>query len=89
MRKIIIVLLGVLSIISGLIACSDDNDNIDTRFKAADLLYFPRNEYPVIIEKGLPVKFEWAYSKSNDYIFVTYEVLFDKIDGDFPIQYIK
>lgn len=83
MRKIIIVLLGVLSIISGLTACSDDNDNIDTKFKAADLLYFPRNEYPVIIEKGLPVKFEWAYSKSNDYIFVTYEVLFDKIDGDF------
>lgn len=83
MKKIMIMLLGVLSMITGFTACNDDNENTDTEFKSADLLYFPRNEYPVIIEKGLPVKFEWAYSKSNDHIFITYEVLFDKMDGDF------
>lgn len=83
MRKTMIMLLGVLWILSGLTACNDENDNSDTGFKAADILYFPRNEYPVIISKDLPVRFEWAYSKSNDYIFITYEVLFDKADGNF------
>lgn len=83
MKKMMILLLGALSLILGLTACNDENEKIDVKLEAANVLYFPRNEYPVIVAKKLPVKFEWAYSKSTDPIFITYEVLFDKADGDF------
>lgn len=79
--KKIIMLLAVGAMALGFSACSDDDKNTD--ITPANLLYLPRNNYPIDITTGQTVKFEWQASKAGGNAYVIYELLFDKEDGDF------
>ena len=80
MRKILRLLtVGVFACCS--LACSDDP--IDSAVQPANRLYLPRDNYSVDLAKGLPVKFEWAASKSADNGYIVYELLFDTEEGNF------
>lgn len=80
MKKIFRLLtLGALSLCS--FACG--SDDTDASIQLADKFYLPRDGYAAEVAKGLPLKFEWAYSKSADKGYITYEILFDRLEGDF------
>ena len=49
----------------------------------ADQLYLPRNNATIMLETGNTTHFEWAVSKASKNGYITYELLFDKVDGDF------
>ncbi len=45
--------------------------------------YLPRNNATIMLETGNTTHFEWAVSKASKNGYITYELLFDKVDGDF------
>ena len=67
----------------GLAACSDDDTTPSGNITPADQLYLPRNNATIMLETGNTTHFEWAVSKASKNGYITYELLFDKVDGDF------
>lgn len=67
----------------GFAACSDDDTTPSGNITPANQLYLPRNNASVMLETGNTTHFEWAVSKASKNGYVTYELLFDKADGDF------
>lgn len=53
------------------------------QYHPADQLYLPRNNATIMLETGNTTHFEWAVSKASKNGYITYELLFDKVDGDF------
>lgn len=82
MKKIIMMLVaGAMA--CGLAACSDDDTTPSGNITPADQLYLPRNNATIMLETGNTTHFEWAVSKASKNGYITYELLFDKVDGDF------
>lgn len=82
MKKIIMMLVaGAMA--CGFAACSDDDTTPSGNITTADQLYLPRNNESIELSKGNTTHFEWAVSKASGNGYVTYELLFDKEDGDF------
>lgn len=67
----------------GLAACSDDDTTPSGNITPADQLYLPRNNATIMLETGNTTHFEWAVSKASKNGYITYELLFDNVDGDF------
>lgn len=81
--KKIIMLLAAGAMAFGFAACSDDDTVPTGNITTADQLYLPRNNAAISLETGNTTHFEWAVSKAGGNGYVTYELLFDKEDGNF------
>ena len=64
-------------------ACSDDDTTLRAISPPRISFTCPRNNATIMLETGNTTHFEWAVSKASKNGYITYELLFDKVDGDF------
>lgn len=77
-----ITILSVLAV-PFMAGCSDDGNEINYNIKPGNELYLPLDGAEVNLLRGADVQFQWAPSIAFDNGFVSYEVVFDKVGGDF------
>lgn len=75
--------LAVAALSCGFVACKDDGQEMNYNIKPGNELYSPLTGLAVDLSKGGSTTFEWAPSIPEDGGYVSYEVLFDKENGDF------
>ena len=73
----------LLSLSALLAACAPEGREIDYAIQPGNELFLPEEGGFSDLSKGKAVQFEWAPSVARDNGYVSYEVLFDKIGGDF------
>lgn len=79
--KIFKAALVVLAVITG---CKKDDTLKNTQVSAVNTLFAPANDAMVkLVPKGGSTSFEWEQARAEDGGVVMYEVVFDKVDGDF------
>lgn len=61
-------------------ACDSDDAERQDALSTPGKLYLPRDQYAIDLATGQSVTFEWENSKTDK---VSYQVLFDREDGDF------
>lgn len=86
MKKIIDKVILVLSVTVALVACKSDDMNFkDSKTTPVNNLYEPVQNKTIYLENSSNVVqyFEWEFAKSEDGVSPSYEVVFDKPDGDF------
>lgn len=79
-RNITILAILACPFVSG---CADDGNEINYKIQTGDKLYLPQDGKSVDLSQGGEVRFEWSPSVAYDNGFVSYELLFDREDGDF------
>lgn len=67
----------------GFTACEEDGQDLNFNIQPGNELYAPAEQRSVNLDQVLDTSFEWAPSVAEDGGYITYEVLFDKADGDF------
>ena len=80
LRNITILALAATPFASG---CADDGNEINYNIQTGNTLYLPQNGEEVDLSLGSDVRFEWSPSIAEDNGFVSYELLFDRENGDF------
>ena len=63
--------------------CSDEGNEINYNIQTGNKLYLPAEGKSVDLSQGSDVRFEWSPSIAEDNGFVSYELLFDRENGDF------
>lgn len=64
-------------------ACEDNETKMNYNIFPGNDLYLPEQGAAIDLADGQPTLFEWASSVAEDKGFVTYDLLFDKVGGDF------
>lgn len=77
------IFLAVAALSCGFVACDEDGQDMNYNIKPGNVLYSPSTGIAVDLSKGESTTFEWAPSVPQDGGYVSYEVLFDKENGDF------
>lgn len=80
LRNMTILALAAAPFVTG---CSDDGNQINYRIQTGDRLYLPKSNTAYDLSLGMDIRFEWSPSVAEDNGFVSYELLFDRADGDF------
>ncbi|WP_423129185.1 SusE domain-containing protein [Gaoshiqia sp. Z1-71] len=85
MKKILIRLTVIASLLFAIAACEDDGGNLDTRLTAVGALIEPMDGKEVTLETsvGASTYFEWEYCKVEESGTALYQIAFDQADGDF------
>ncbi len=85
MKAISITYAMLFSFILAFTACSSDGEVRDLSVTAVKTLYEPDNGKAVVLQPSASASlyFEWEPSLAEDGGVVLYEVVFDKVDGDF------
>lgn len=85
MKKIvrIIIALSVTAAATFLASCKKNVDNINYNVLPGNGLYLPANEAERDLSDLQSTMFYWTPSIAEDNGFVSYDVLFDKVDGNF------
>lgn len=85
MKRILIRLTVVASLVFALAACEDDGGDLDTRLTAVSALTEPLDGKEVTLETsvGASTYFEWEYCDVDKSGAAVYQIAFDKADGDF------
>ena len=85
MKKIVIRLTVIASLLFALAACEDDGGDTDTRLTAVKALVEPLDGKEVVLETstGASTYFEWEYCNVEESGAAVYQLAFDKADGDF------
>lgn len=73
----------ILSALAIAVSCAPKGREIDFSIEPGNVLFLPVEASFSDLSKGKPVQFEWAPSVARDNGYVSYEVLFDKVGGDF------
>ena len=81
LKNIMLFAAGALTL--GFTACEEDGQDLNFNIQPGNELYAPADNASVNLGQGLNTSFEWAPSVAEDGGYITYEVLFDKADGDF------
>lgn len=81
LKNIMLFAAGTLAL--GFASCEEEGQDLNFRILPGDELYLPANDAFANLDQGLNINFEWAPSVAEDGGYVTYDVLFDKEDGDF------
>ena len=81
LKNIMLFAAGALTL--GFTACEEDGQDLNFNIQPGNELYAPAANASVNLDQGLNTSFEWAPSVAEDGGYITYEVLFDKADGDF------
>ena len=81
LKNIMLFAAGALTL--GFTACEEDGQDLNFKIQPGNELYAPADNASVNLDQGLNTSFEWAPSVAEDGGYITYEVLFDKADGDF------
>lgn len=81
LKNIMLFAAGALTL--GFTACEEDGQDLNFNIQPGNELYTPAANASVNLDQGLNTSFEWAPSVAEDGGYITYEVLFDKADGDF------
>ena len=81
LKNIMLFAAGALTL--GFTACEEDGQDLNFNIQPGNELYAPADNASVNLDQGLNTSFEWAPSVAEDGGYITYEVLFDKADGDF------
>ena len=63
--------------------CSDEGNEINYNIQTGNKLYLPAENESIDLSLGNDVRFEWSPSIAEDNGFVSYELLFDRENGDF------
>ena len=63
--------------------CSDEGNEINYNIQTGNKLYLPAESESIDLTLGSDVRFEWSPSIAEDNGFVSYELLFDRENGDF------
>ena len=63
--------------------CSDEGNEINYNIQTGNKLYLPAENESIDLSLGSDVRFEWSPSIAEDNGFVSYELLFDRENGDF------
>ena len=66
-----------------LTGCMPEGRDINYNIVPGDELYAPQNEASVDLARGSDIEFSWAPAMAEDNGYISYEILFDKEDGDF------
>ncbi len=80
LRNITILALAAAPLATG---CTDDGNEINYNIQTGDQLYLPKIDAEYDLSLGSDVRFEWSPSVAEDNGFVSYELLFDRENGDF------
>ncbi|WP_165022654.1 SusE domain-containing protein [Dysgonomonas sp. ZJ279] len=83
-NKILLITVSLLTLIS-FTRCSDDNEFKEVKVTPVVTFYSPDNNRNVILQSSATASlyFEWEKATAEDNGLVYYDVLFDKVDGDF------
>lgn len=81
LRNIMLFAAGALTL--GFTACEEEGQDLNFTIQPGNELYTPAANASINLDQGLNTMFEWAPSVAQDGGYVTYEVLFDKENGDF------
>ena len=79
-RNIAILAVAASPLVSG---CTDDGNEINYNILPGNELYLPVSGTSIDLSRGADVEFQWTPSIAYDNGFVSYELLFDREDGDF------
>lgn len=79
-KNITILALAATPFVSG---CSDEGNEINYNIQTGNKLYLPAEGKSIDLSQGSDVRFEWSPSIAEDNGFVSYELLFDRENGDF------
>lgn len=66
-----------------LTGCEDENEFKDVSVTAVNKFYEPVNERYIVLQSAGSMYFEWERAQAEDNSIVYYDVLFDRVDGDF------
>ncbi|WP_295959317.1 SusE domain-containing protein [uncultured Alistipes sp.] len=77
------IFLAVAALSCGFVACDEDGQDMNYNIKPGNVLYSPSTGIAIDLSKGESTTFEWAPSVPEGGGYVSYEVLFDKENGDF------
>lgn len=80
LRNITILALAAAPFVSG---CTEEGNEINYNIQPGNELYLPADETVIDLTRGADIEFQWAPSIAYDNGFVSYELLFDKANGDF------
>jgi len=85
MKVTIIKLTMIISCIFVVLSCSNDGEVRDLGVTAVKILYEPDNGKSVVLQPSASATlyFEWEPSRAEDGGAVLYEVVFDRVNGDF------
>lgn len=81
LKKTMVMAVAALSL--GFVACDNNDFEVNYNIKPGDVLYTPAANSSINLDQGLNTVFEWAPAVAEDGGYVTYDVIFDKEDGDF------
>lgn len=81
LRNIMLFAAGALTL--GFTACEEEGQDLNFTIQPGNELYTPAANASVNLDQGLNTTFEWKPSVAQDGGYITYEVLFDKENGDF------
>ena len=81
LKNIMLFAAGALTL--GFTACEEDGQDLNFNIQPGNELYAPADNASVNLDQGVNTSIEWAPSVAEDGGYITYEVLFDKADGDF------
>lgn len=75
--------ISYLAVLMLMVSCLGKGRDINFNIVAGTGLYLPEDGSRSDLTKGRPVSFEWGPAMAEDNGYVLYEVLFDKVGGDF------
>lgn len=79
MKRLLNIFIAVAAIFT-VVSCDTEDKSRKDALLSPGRLYLPRDQYPLDITTGQSVVFEWENSVTDN---VSYQVLFDREDGDF------
>lgn len=82
-KKSILLAVGIITL--SLAGCNNNDDQINYNVGTVSSLYTPSDKKAVILksESSATLSFEWEPTKAEDNGIVLYDVIFDKVGGDF------
>ncbi|MDB5286791.1 MAG: hypothetical protein JWR05_1740 [Mucilaginibacter sp.] len=85
MKNIFYCLIAYIAVLVFLPGCKKDKTLSNTQVSAVNNLFLPEDGKHIKIASGTSgsVSFEWDQARAQDNGLVLYEVVFDKVDGDF------
>ena len=80
LRNITILTLAAAPFVSG---CTEEGNEINYKIQPGNELYLPADATEIDLTQGANIEFQWSPSIAHDNGFVSYELVFDKPNGDF------
>ena len=76
-------LVVIASLVFAFVGCKDDSELKNLKVTPVKKLYEPNNGKDIVLNGSASLLFEWEPAKAEDSGMILYEIVFDKVGGDF------